>query len=287
MPTTSSSSHILPTTSSSHSLPATASSSSLLPTTTSSSSISSSTTTPSSSTTPKTLSSSILSSPTSILSTPTPTTLISSTHPPTTYSSSSITQPTTTSSNASSSIPSSSTSSALASSVSSVTSSDSSSVVSSKTSSSISSDASTGSSSYLAQVTGKPEITVDVSYNGVIDLIHLTGLNDNLQYEEGAETFYANGGVWTNTDIVVVDGKFDATAVLGSHLDDISFVATADNSGKTAYPVTVSAEITYEAVATPFYPLETGVAEKKKLIKRAGGGSRTFTATNYRTIYYP
>ncbi|GMF03599.1 unnamed protein product [Ambrosiozyma monospora] len=168
-----------------------------------------------------------------------------------------------------SSIVSSAVSSDVSSIVSSAVSSDVSSVISSIHSSSVFSDASPGASSFVVQITGNPEITVDVSYNGVVDLIHLTALNNDLNYIEGSETFYGNGEVLTNTKIAVVDGEFDATAVLGSQLDDISFVATADNSGKTTYPITVSAEFTYEAVATPFYPLETGVAEKKKLIKRA------------------
>ncbi|GMG37686.1 unnamed protein product [Ambrosiozyma monospora] len=135
-----------------------------------------------------------------------------------------------------------------------------------------SSNVAPGQSSSLVYSTGNPVITVGVWYSGVLDVVHLSAANTDLNYIEGGETFLADEEIWPDTAINVANGKFDATAVLSKHVDFLELLATADNRGQASYPVTVDAAITYEAVATAFYPKETGISDKK-LIKRGGGGS--------------
>ncbi|GME97431.1 unnamed protein product [Ambrosiozyma monospora] len=140
-----------------------------------------------------------------------------------------------------------------------------------------------GPSSSVAPATASPAITVDVSYAGVIDNIHFSAINDDLHYVSEGEAFYHDGETLQNTTIVVANGKFDASASIGSELNPISFVATADNTDQTVYPATVFAEFTYQTVVTPFLPQNTAAA-KRKLVKRAAGGDRTFTFSASTTL---
>ncbi|GMG55870.1 unnamed protein product [Ambrosiozyma monospora] len=90
-----------------------------------------------------------------------------------------------------------------------------------------------GQSASVIPATESPQVTVDLSYQGVINKVHFSALNDDLQYLAGAETFYAGGQIWENTEINVAGGKFDAYATLNSGVNSIEFVATAENDDQT------------------------------------------------------
>ncbi|GMG52248.1 unnamed protein product [Ambrosiozyma monospora] len=140
-----------------------------------------------------------------------------------------------------------------------------------------------GQSASVIPVTESPVITVTVSYDGGINNAHFSAINDDLQYLSGGETFYAND--ISSTQIDVAGGKFDAYASLNA--TSIEFVATAENDGRTLYTAVVSAEFTYEAIQTPFYPTEThNAAKMKKFAKRdtSGGGGRPLRATASTTL---
>ncbi|GMG35423.1 unnamed protein product [Ambrosiozyma monospora] len=157
-----------------------------------------------------------------------------------------------------------------------------------------SSSANPGQSASVIPATESPAITVDISYNGIISNVHLSAINDDLQYLSGGETFYGNN--LYSTQIDVAGGKFDAHASLSAN--SIQFVATAENDDQTMYTAVVSAEVAYDAVMTAFLPTETdggnsnananandnAAQKKKKFAKRQDISPRTFKATASTTL---